>query len=97
MFKLPDYKKKGFNYVSKNSTSINRSNNSSKLYDNQNISNFFYTRINTEQNNINTILLNNYNLDSERNMKKINNTLNNITFNKNKIKLNQKKRNYSKN
>ena len=95
LFKLPDYKKKGFNYVSKNSTSINRSNNSSKLYDNQNISNFFYTRINTEQNNINTILLNNYNLDSERNMKKINNTLNNITFNKNKIKLNQKKRNYS--
>ena len=95
LFKLPDYKTKGFNYVSKNSTSINRSNNSSKLYDNQNISNFFYTRMYTEQNNINTILLNNYNLDSERNMKKINNTLNNITFNKNKIKLNQKKRNYS--
>jgi hypothetical protein len=95
LFKLPDYKRKTINYFTKNSTSINKSNNSSKLYDNQNISNTFYTRINTEQNNNNTILLSNYNLDSERSIKKINNTLNNITFNKNKDKLNSKKKNYS--
>jgi len=96
LFKLPDYKRKTINYYAKNSTSINKSNNSSKLYDNQNISNLFFTRINAEQNNNNTILLSNYNLDSDRSIKKINNnTLNNITFNKNKIKLNSKKKNYS--
>ena len=95
LFKLPDYKRKAINYFAKNSMSINRSNNSSKLYDYQNISNIFYTRIYTEQNNNNTILLSNYNMDSERSMKKINNTLNSITFKKNKNKLNPKKKNYS--
>jgi hypothetical protein len=95
LFNLPDFKRKTINYFAKNSTSNNKSNNSSKIYDNQNISNIFYTRINTEQNNNNTTLLSNYNLDLNRSIKNINNTLNNITFNKNKVKLNQKKKNYS--
>ena len=95
LYKLPDYKRKTNNFFTKNSFSINRSNNSSKINDIQNISNIFLTKINDEKNNNNTILLSNYNLDSDRSINKLNNTFNNSSLNTNSKRSKSKKENDS--
>lgn len=95
LFKLPDYKRKTFNFFTKNSFSINKSNNSSKINDIQNASNIFLTKINDEKNNNNTILLSNCNLDSDRSINKLNNTFNNSSLNNNSKRSKSKKENDS--
>ena len=95
LYKLPDYKRKTINFLTKNSFSINKSNNSSKINDIQNISNVFLTKINDEKNTNNTILLSNYNLDSERSINKLNNTFNNSSLNTNSKYIKSKKENDS--
>ena len=93
LYKLPDYKRKTINFFSKKSFTINKSNNSSKINDNQNISNTFLTKINDEKNS--TILLSNCNLDSDRSVNKLNNTLNNSSLNTNRTRSKSKKENDS--
>jgi hypothetical protein len=95
LYKLPDYKRKINNFFTKNSFSINKSNNNSKINDIQNISNIFLTKINDEKNNNNTILLSNCNLDSDRSATKLNNTFNNSSLNTNSKRSKSKKENDS--
>ena len=95
LYKLPDYKRKTNNFFTKNSFSINKSNNSSKINDIQNISNIFFTKLNDDKNNNNTILLSNWNLDSDRSNNKLNNTINNSSLNINSKRSKSQKENDS--